>query len=72
METARVLPEAIRLVELRARSRGTGHAVGAGAGVGDVSRCVLSRELDDVASVHAEELAWLPGLSLAMRWRRSA
>ena len=29
---------------------------------------VLTRELEDVASAHAEELAGVPGLSMAMQW----
>jgi hypothetical protein len=32
---------------------------------------VLARELEDVASAHAEELAGVPGLSIAMRWPES-
>jgi hypothetical protein len=69
-DAASVLPEAIRLVELRARvpryqrdvlqelARREGTSVDA----------VLTRELEDVASAHAEELAGVPGLSMAMRW----
>ena len=65
-----VLPEAIRLVELRARvpryqrdmlrelARREGTPVDA----------VLTRELEGVASAHAEELAGVPGLAMAMRW----
>jgi hypothetical protein len=66
-----VLPEAIRLVELRARvpryqrdvlrelARRDGTSVDA----------VLTRELEDVASAHAEELASvLPGLHEALAW----
>jgi len=65
-----VLPEAIRLVELRARvpryqrdmlrelARREGTPVDA----------VLTRELEDVVSAHAEELAGVPGLAMAMRW----
>jgi hypothetical protein len=72
-DAARVLPEAIRLVELRARvpryqrdmlrelARREGTSVNA----------VLSRELEDVASAHGEELAGVPGLSMAMRWPES-
>jgi hypothetical protein len=68
-EAASVLPEAIRLVELRARvpryqrdvlrelARREGTSVDA----------VLARELQDVASAHAEELASvLPELRAAM------
>src|SRR5258706_5224118 len=72
-DAASVLPEAIRLVELRARvpryqrdmlrelARREGTSVDA----------VLARELEDVASAHAEELAGVPGLSMAMRWPES-
>ena len=28
----------------------------------------LTRELEDVVSAHAEELAGVPGLAMAMRW----
>jgi hypothetical protein len=68
-DAASLLPEAIRLVELRARvpryqrdvlrelARREGTSVDA----------VLARELDDVASAHAEELASaLPELRAAM------
>jgi hypothetical protein len=70
-DAARVLPEAIRLVELRARvpryqremlrylARRDGTSVGH----------VLARELEDVASANAEELtAALPGFAAAMCW----
>ena len=70
-DAASVLPEAIRLVELRARvpryqrdvlrelARRDGTSVDE----------VLARELDDVASAHAEELAEvLPGLREALAW----
>jgi mannose-1-phosphate guanylyltransferase len=70
-DAAAVLPEAIRLVELRARvpryqremlrvlARQEGTSVDA----------VLTRELEDVASVHAEELAAaMPELAMAMAW----
>jgi len=65
-----VLPEAIRLVELRARvpryqremlrelARREGTSVDH----------VLTRELEDVASVYAEELAGVPGFAMAMQW----
>ncbi len=66
-----MLPEAIRLVELRARvpryqremlqvlARQEGTSVDA----------VLARELEDVASAHAEELAAaMPELAMAMAW----
>ena len=69
-DAAAVLPEAIRLVELRARvpryqrdvllalARREGTSVDA----------VLTRELEDVVSAHAEELTGVPGLSMAMQW----
>jgi len=70
-EAASVLPEAIRLVELRARvpryqrevlvalAREEGTSVDA----------VLRRELEDVVCAHAEELAELvPSLRVALAW----
>lgn len=70
-DAAAVLPEAIRLVELRARvpryqrdvlrelARREGTSVDA----------VLARELEDVAFAHAEELAYaLPELAHALAW----
>jgi len=70
-ETASVLPEAIRLVELRARvpqyqremlrylARRDGTSVDH----------VLSRELEDVACTHSEELAAVvPGFEAALSW----
>lgn len=70
-DAPRLIPEAIRLVELRARvpryqrdvlrelARRDGTSIDA----------VLTRELDDVASAHAEELAAaLPDLSAALAW----
>lgn len=70
-EAASVLPEAIRLVELRARvpryqrevlvalAREEGSSVDA----------VLRRELEDVVCAHAEELAELvPSLRVALAW----
>jgi hypothetical protein len=69
-EAATVLPEAIRLVELRARvpryqremlvflARRNETTVDA----------VLTRELEDVACAHADELAVIPGFEAAMRW----
>jgi hypothetical protein len=66
-----VLPEAIRLVELRARvpryqrtmlrvlARREGTSVDA----------ILTRELEDLASAHAEELAAaMPELGMALAW----
>lgn len=70
-EASRVLPEAIRLVELRARvpryqkemlrylARQEGTSIGA----------VLSRELEDMASAHAEELAAaVPSVAVALQF----
>ena len=66
-----LLPEAIRLVELRARVPRYQRDV-----LRELARrektsvnAVLARELDDVASAHAEELASsLPGLAEALGW----
>jgi hypothetical protein len=73
-DAARVLPEAIRLVELRARvpryqrdmlrelARREGTSVDA----------VLARELEDVASAHAEELAAaMPELAGVLAWPKT-
>jgi hypothetical protein len=70
-DAAAVLPEAIRLVELRARvpryqrdmlralARREGTSVDA----------VLTREREHVACAHAEELAWaVPELAAALAW----
>lgn len=64
-DAASVLPEAIRLVELRALvpryqlARQEGTSVDA----------VLTREPEDVASAHAEKLAAaMPELAMAMAW----
>ncbi len=70
-EAGRVLPEAIRLVELRARvpwyQREMLHFLARRAGM-SVDH-VLTRELEDVACVHAEELrAAVPGFGAAMAW----
>jgi hypothetical protein len=68
---ARVLPEAIRLVELRARVPRYQRDMlryFAGRDGTTVDR-VLARELEDVASAHAEELeAALPGFADALAW----
>jgi len=65
-----VLPEAIRLVELRARvpryQRDVLRALARREGTS--VDAVLTRELEGVASAHAEELAGVPGLSMAMQW----
>ena len=70
-EAPGVLPEAIRLVELRARvpryQRDMLHALAQRNGT-TVDE-VLTRELEDVACAHAEELAALvPGFDAAMAW----
>ena len=70
-DAPRLIPEAIRLVELRARvpryqrdvlrelARRDGSSIDA----------ILTRELEDVASAHAEELATvLPDLAAALAW----
>jgi hypothetical protein len=74
-DAAAVLPEAIRLVELRARvpryqremlrylARQNGTTVDE----------VLTRELEDVACAHSEELAAaVPGFDLALAWPENA
>jgi len=70
-EAAAVLPEAIRLVELRARvpryQRDMLRVLAQqdGTSVDEV----LARELEDVACAHAEELAAaMPGLERALGW----
>jgi len=70
-EAPGVLPEAIRLVELRARvpryQRDMLRALARRNGM-TVDE-VLTRELEDVACAHAEELAALvPGFDAAMAW----
>jgi hypothetical protein len=74
-DAASVLPEAIRLVELRARvpryQRDMLRVLAErhGTSVDEV----LARELEDVACAHAEELVEaVPGLALALRWPESA
>jgi hypothetical protein len=70
-DAAALLPEAIRLVELRARVPRYQRDV-----LRELARrektsvdAVLARELEDVASAHAEELASaLPGLAEALGW----
>jgi hypothetical protein len=70
-DAPRLIPEAIRLVELRARvpryqrdvlrelARRDGTSIDA----------ILTRELEDVASPHADELASaLPDLAAALAW----
>jgi hypothetical protein len=66
-----VLPEAIRLVELRARvpryQRDMLHWLAKRDGTSVDT--VLARELEDVASAHAEELVGVvPGFKMAMAW----
>ncbi|MEK6371104.1 MAG: hypothetical protein AABO58_00225 [Acidobacteriota bacterium] len=70
-DASRVLPEAIRLVELRARvpryQREMLHVLARrhSTTVDDV----LARELEDVACAHAEELAAvIPGFEAALAW----
>jgi len=69
-DAASVLPEAIRLVELRARvpryQRDALRALARREGTS--VDAVLTRELEDVVSAHAEELTGVPGLSMAMQW----
>jgi hypothetical protein len=70
-DAARVLPEAIRLVEWRARvPRYQREMLQYLARRGGTSvDHVLTRELEDMASANAEELAAaLPGLAAAMVW----
>ena len=69
-EASRVLPEAIRLVELRARvpryqkemlrylARQEGTSIGS----------VLARELEGMASARAEELAAVPSVAIALQF----
>jgi hypothetical protein len=73
-EAAEVLPEAIRLVELRARvpryQREMLRYLARRDGT-SVDR-VLARELEDVACAHSEELAAaVPGFADAMAWPES-
>jgi hypothetical protein len=74
-DAAAVLPEAIRLVELRARVPRYQRdmlcylAQRRGTSVNDV----LTRELEDVACAHAEELAAaVPGFGFALAWPENA
>jgi hypothetical protein len=70
-DAARVLPEAIRLVELRARvPRHQKEMLQWLARRNHTSvDDVLTRELEDVACAYAEEIASeLPGFELAMSW----
>ena len=74
-EAAAVLPEAIRLVELRARVPRYQRdmlrylAERDGTSVDDV----LTRELEDIACTHARELAAaVPGFELALGWPERA
>jgi len=69
-DAAAVLPEAIRLVELRARVPRYQRdmlrylALASRTTVDDV----LTRELEDVACAHSEELAAVPGFNIARAW----
>jgi hypothetical protein len=70
-EAAAMLPEAIRLVELRARvPRYQRDMLRYLAGQQATSvDDVLTRELEDVACAHAEELAAaVPGFNIALAW----
>jgi hypothetical protein len=70
-EVGAVLPEAIRLVGLRARvpryQREVLRALARREGT--TVDAVLARELEDVACAHAEELgAAVPGLAIGLAW----
>jgi hypothetical protein len=70
-DAPRLIPEAIRLVELRARvPRYQRDVLRELARRDDTSvDAILTRELEDVASAHAEELASaLPNLAAALAW----
>jgi hypothetical protein len=70
-DAARLLPEAIRLVELRARVPRYQRDVLRELARRDATSidAVLTRELEDVASAYAEELApVLPELAAALAW----
>src|SRR4051794_256594 len=69
-DAAAVLPEAIRLVELRARvPRYQREMLQVLARMEGTSLDhVLTRELEDVASARAEELAGVAGFAMAMQW----
>jgi hypothetical protein len=70
-EAGRVLPEAIRLVELRARVPRYQREMLRWLAMRNETSVdeVLTRELEDVACAHAEELASaLPGFEEALAW----
>lgn len=70
-ESQRLLPEAIRLVELRARVPRYQREMLRGLARRNETSVddVLTRELEDVACAHAEELASaLPGFEAALAW----
>ena len=74
-DAAAVLPEAIRLVELRARVPRYQRDMLRYLAERDRTTVdeVLTRELEDVACAHAEELAAaVPGFDTAMVWPESA
>jgi hypothetical protein len=74
-DAAAVLPEAIRLVELRARVPRYQRDMLRYLAERDRTTVdeVLTRELEDVACAHAEELAAVvPGFEMAMVWPASA
>lgn len=74
-DAAAVLPEAIRLVDLRARVPRYQRDMLRYLAERDRTTIdeVLTRELEDVACAHAEELAAVvPGFDMAMVWPESA
>jgi hypothetical protein len=74
-EGERVLPEAIRLVELRARIPRYQREMLRWLARRDETTvdCVLARELEDVACAHSEELAGaVTGLEAALSWPEPA
>ena len=74
-DAARVLPEAIRLVELRARiPRYQREMLGFLARRNETTVDeVLARELEDVACAHSDELSRaLPGFDAALAWPQQA
>jgi hypothetical protein len=73
-EAARVLPEAIRLVELRARIPRYQRAMLRYLARRNETTVdeVLTRELEDVACAHSDELSRaLPGFAAALAWPQS-
>lgn len=73
-DASKVLPEAVRLVELRARIPRYQHEMLRYLAVRDRTTVdhVLSRELDGIASIHSQELAAvLPEFGPALAWPES-